>query len=70
MGAQGLPTAKLATGSGSQTGTTSAINSTTNAWCASVEQYHYNEDGENKGEQPSNVIAQSVQANPDGRHLV
>ena len=36
----------------------------------SVEQYHYNEDGENRGEQPSNVIAQSVHANPDGRHLV
>ena len=35
-----------------------------------VEQYHYSEDGENRGEQASNVIAQSVQANPNGRHLV
>ena len=29
----------------------------------SVESFHYN-DGENRGEQPSTVIAQSVQANP------
>ena len=34
------------------------------------EKYHYSEDGENKGEQSIGEIAQSVQANPDGNHLV
>ena len=42
---------------------------TTNAGAPSIETYHYNEDGENRGEQPSNVIAQSVQTNPSGKHL-
>lgn len=36
----------------------------------SVEAYHYNEDGENRGEQGSDAIARAVQANPNGRHLV
>ena len=35
-----------------------------------VEAFHYNEDGQNRGEQPPNLIAQAVQANPNGRHLV
>ena len=36
----------------------------------SIEAFHYNEDGQNRGEQPSNAIAQALQANPNGRHLV
>ena len=35
-----------------------------------VEAFHYNEDGQSRGEQPSNLIAQAVQANPNGHHLV
>ncbi len=37
---------------------------------ASVEMFHFNEDGQNRGEVPSNVIAQAVQANPGAKHLV
>ncbi len=37
---------------------------------ASVEVFHFNEDGQNRGEVPSNVIAQAVQSNPSGTHLV
>ena len=37
---------------------------------SSVVVFHYNEDGQNRGELPSNTIAQSIQANPTGKHLV
>ena len=36
----------------------------------SVESYHYNEDGQNRGEMTSDVIAKAIQGNPNGKHLV